>query len=191
MARCFKHGIFHNKLASLFLEILQFVTRTRIYHIFFVGIISFPKTSKKCLSHLLIKTRLYLLPRTLLNYVTDDIMRIFWNRCTKKKKKKLGNIQKTYVVEFPLNTNAQIQSTAYQQTKTSTTDTFQKVLGKVVLKIQKFQNNLCKTVSFPQTLQACNPQILTSVKNTPRKVFSLSILKKLEVYLEKVYSEII
>ena len=30
-----------------------------------------------------------------------------------KKKKKLGNIQKTYVVEFPLNTNAQIQSTAY------------------------------------------------------------------------------
>ena len=31
----------------------------------------------------------------------------------KKKKKKLGNIQKTYVVEFPLNTNAQIQSTGY------------------------------------------------------------------------------
>ena len=31
----------------------------------------------------------------------------------KKKKKKLGNKQKTYVVEFPLNTNAQIQSTAY------------------------------------------------------------------------------
>ena len=31
----------------------------------------------------------------------------------KKKKKKLGKNQKTYVVEFPLNTNAQIQSTAY------------------------------------------------------------------------------
>ena len=44
----------------------------------------------------------------------------------KKKKKKLGNIQKTYVVEFPLNTNAQIQSTAYYQTKTSTTGTFLK-----------------------------------------------------------------
>ena len=52
-------------------------------------------------------------------------------------------------MEFPLNTNAQIQSTACYQTKNSTTDTSLKVLRKkkVILKVQKSQKNICKTDS--------------------------------------------
>ena len=43
-------------------------------------------------SHFLSKTHDYsLLPRTLLNSVTDGFMRVFWNSCTKTKSK---NIQK-------------------------------------------------------------------------------------------------
>ena len=49
--------------------------------------------------------------------------------------------RKIYVVEFPLNGNAQIQSAAYYRTKNSTTDTFVKSAQKEkdVLKVQKFQ----------------------------------------------------
>ena len=55
-------------------------------------------------------------------------MKVFWNSFTKTK---LENIQKkTYAVEFPLNTNAQIQSIAYYRMKNSTTDKFRKVLRK-------------------------------------------------------------
>ena len=66
-------------------------------------------------NHFWIKTQDYsLLPITLLNLITDYFIRVFWNSCTKKHWK---ISRKTYVVKFPLNVNAQIQSAAYYRTE--------------------------------------------------------------------------
>ena len=64
-----------------------------------------------------------LLPRTLLNSVTDDFMRVFWKGCTKTK---LENIQKKFCCGVPVNTNVQIQSAAYIELKTPLQINFEK-----------------------------------------------------------------
>ena len=104
--------------------------QTRTHHRLFAGINPFPKTSRNCLcwSHFLIETQDYsLLPRALLNSATDDFMKGVLKQLHQKNWK---ISRKIYVVEFPLNTNAQIQSTAYYQTKNSTADNFLKVVRK-------------------------------------------------------------
>ena len=60
---------------------------------------------------------------------------MLWNNCAEKNWK---ICRKTYVLEFPINTNSQIQSTAYYQTNNNTTDAFLKVLRKKKL-FKKFK----------------------------------------------------
>ena len=84
---CFKH-IFrydlkdnvYGQVYGLFLEILQVATRIRIHRRLFVGMISSPNISRNFLwwSHFLIKTQDYSLqPRTILNSITDNFMKVF------------------------------------------------------------------------------------------------------------------
>ena len=89
MNTCFKHGIFFTitwKTTYMDKAIIRNIVVC--YKNFFAGIILLLKTSRNCLwwRYFLIKTQDYsLLPRTLLNSVTDDFMRVFWNSCTKAK----------------------------------------------------------------------------------------------------------
>ena len=86
MTMCFKHGIFFTitcmttYMDKSVLKTIVVCYQNKIHHRYFAGIIPFPKTSRKCFwwSRFLIKTQDYsLLPRTLLNYVTYDFMRVF------------------------------------------------------------------------------------------------------------------
>ena len=92
--------------------------------------ISSPKTSINCLwlSHFLIKIRIIISqqPNTLLYSITDVFTRVFWYLFWKSYSKNLAKkiYSKTYVVKFPLDKTARLQSRAYCRTKNFTTDYF-------------------------------------------------------------------
>ena len=75
-----------------------------------------------------------------------------------------------YVVEFLSVTIARMQSTAYCRSKNSPTDIFLEELRKKKFsKISKIPKKYLQKSSFSLTLQACNPELLTSVKKDPKK----------------------
>ena len=86
-------------------------------------------------------------PETLLNSVTDGIMEVLWDICTRY----FGQyLVKVYTVEFRatgLKPSLQILVRVWK--------------GKIVLKRQKFQKSLCKTVPILLILQACRPKLPT------------------------------
>ena len=84
---------------------------------------------------------------TLLNSVTDGIIEVLWDICTRC----LGQyLVKAYTVEFRttgLKPSLQILVRVWK--------------GKIVLKRQKFQKSPCKTVPILLILQACRPKLPT------------------------------
>ena len=136
---------------------LQVATKIGIHHRLFCGDISTSKSFKKLsLVESLFNTRqdYSLQPRTLLSSVTDDLMKLFWNSCTKK----LWKIaRKTYVVEFFFNRVAQIQSTTYYRT-TLLIDTFWKCSErKGCSKILKLQKKFLRNCLYRDNPAARNP----------------------------------
>ena len=115
-------------------------------------------------------------------------MTIFWNSYTRNFGKYLGKH-----MQFPYNETVWLQSTAYNWTKVSITDTF---LSKDVLKflsaqkgcskILKIPKHFCKTVSSFLMLQACSLEFPDSTKQILRKMFPVSALKWLEIHWEKI-----
>ena len=82
-------------------------------------------------------------PRTLLNVVTDKLIRMFWNSCAENWR----IVRTTYVV-----------FTVYSLLPDCATDTFWKCLErKRFSKISKISKSLCKTMPFSLTLQPCSP----------------------------------
>ena len=130
------------------------------------------------------RTMVYMQPRTLLNSVSDVFTKVFWNMCTRH----LGRI--TYVVEFPFNEIARLQSTTYCRTKNSTADTGTYPARKRCYNIRKFQKNLWKSVPFLLTHQACRLQLTSTKTETPRKTFPPSFLKNLHTGQEKLCNEV-
>ena len=118
---------------------MKFVTRVKIHHRIFAGIVSFSKTSKNFLwwSHFLIKTEDYSL---LTQNSTKNCHRWFHEAVLKQlHQNKIGKHPDKLNL-FSLNANLQIQSTAYYRTKRSTTDKFRKVLKEKKL-FKKFKNS--------------------------------------------------
>ena len=130
-------------------------------------------------------------PMTLLNSFTDDFIRVFIQLHQKLWK----IVRKTYVLEFPFERVARIQSTAYYRNILQIhSGSAQK--GKDVLKFQKFQKNICEFVPFSLTLQPCSPEFrytfLTERWNNycyesfgklskNKNVFSSAPFKKIEI----------
>ena len=126
------------------------------------------------------RTMVYMQPRTLLNSVSDVFTKVFWNICTRH----LGRI--TYVVEFPFNEIARLQST-----KNSTADTGTYPERKRCYNFRKFQKNLWKNVPFLLTHQACRLQLTSTKTETPRKTFSCGCSEKFAYWSEKLCNEVI
>ena len=126
MIKCIFVGCYRNPLQAL----LWRQSRLQNLRKFVYGAVNFHRTM------------VYMQPRTLLNSVSDVFTKVFWNICTRR----LGRI--TYVVEFPFNEIARLQSTTYCRTKNSTADTGTYPARKICYNFRKFQKNLWKTVRF-------------------------------------------
>ena len=110
---------------NLFLEILQVANKIRIHNRLFCGNNFTSKIFKKLFlveSRFNIRQGCSLQPRTLLNCVTYDFMRVFEIAAIKT----LENYQKNVCIKFLFNTVTRLQSTVYYQTKDCTTGTFWK-----------------------------------------------------------------
>ena len=108
------------------------------------------------------KTKVYC-PK-LLNSVTDDFIRDFWNSFTKTK---LENIQKNLCCGLSSKYKYSLHPTI--ELKTPPQVNFESAQKeKDILKARKFQKNLCKFVSFFITY-ACNSQFVTSRKTDSKK----------------------
>ena len=140
-----------------------------------VGMISF-QILRNCLCSNRFLTNIQdysLRSRNLLNYFTDFSMRVFWI----SYKRKLENIWKKYLIESLFIKPPQ-QILFWMCTR-----------RKGCSKFSKIRKGLCKTVLFSVT----NMQFITSgfiEQQVPRKMFTVSVLKQLRIFQEKVYNEI-
>ena len=182
---CFEHGSFHNNLKDNVYGQVYSYKCCRLLPIqesaieFFVGIISPPKILRNCpwQSHSFNITQdISLHPRTLLNPVTDDSMKVF-----KYLRQKLQEISEKRMQQSSL----LIQLHEYSPQPTTGLKTVSQIhsgsaqKGKNILKLRKFQNNLCDTVPFSLTLLPCSPETLASANTDFKKVFPLSVLKQI------------
>ena len=169
---CFEHDIFHNDLKSnVYAQVYPYkyyrlLTKYEFITEFFVGINSPPKSWLSLVESLFNIKHEYSLQTKI------------WK-----------TIRKMYVVEFPFNAGARIQSTAYYWTVLKIhSENAQK--GKDVLNFLKFKKNLsCLSFFNARTLQS---SILTSANTDFKKNVSFWVIWNISKISQKnVYNETI